>query len=105
MMMINNESRMTDAEVIELVTLAIIARRAHACRCTKVGGHVAVHDGIHTQYDTHTVLADVEGVTVQFFRYRQHSPCKGKYHHEVAEPYGFNGIEIEANNSWITVSY
>ena len=104
-MNIQNNSRRTEAEITELVTLALIARRAHACRSTKIAGQVAVHDGIHTQYDTHTVLADVEGVTVQFFRYRQHSPCKGKYYHEVAEPYGFNGIEIEADNSWITISY
>lgn len=104
-MTMKNKSKMTDAEIVEIVALALIARRTHNCRRVKDESEVAVHDGIHTQFDTHSVLADVEGMTVHFFRHRQHSPCKGLYHHEVSEPYGFDGVEIEASDVWITVRY
>lgn len=104
-MMMNNNSKRTDNEVYDLIALALVARRAHECR-TRAVDTVTVHSGIHTQFGYNSATVNVEGVTVKFFRARHHSPCRGKCYYEVTEPFGSKGgIEIDASDYWIDVTY
>lgn len=105
-MKINNGSRMTDEEIVEIVAKALLARRTHA-PMVRVNDEttVDVHNGIHSQWSIHHVMVDVGNIIVWFNRYRQHSPCRSKYIYEVGEPYGFEGLKIDATNYVITVDY